>query len=133
MNLPELTQLLTRIQVLDNRQVDQLTIEAWTPLMAGVDYHAAVDAVNRHFMTSTAYLQPAHIVQRVQAEHRKALPQTMSPTVPDDCGHHRWLPNRTCLYCTAHQSDEPVCPDGEHAWMRDGTCRNCPTLYADVA
>jgi len=33
MSLQELTMLLARIQVLDNRQVDQLTIEAWEPLM----------------------------------------------------------------------------------------------------
>lgn len=103
MNTAELTALLGRIQILDNRQVDALTIEAWTPLMADVPYDAAVRAVNDHFRTSTAYLQPAHIVQAVQASRRLALPETMSPEAPEDCGRHRWFPDGTCLHCTTRR------------------------------
>lgn len=100
MNADELTALLGRIQVLDNRQVDELTIQAWAPLMAHVVYADAVDAVNTHFVESTDYLQPAHIHQRVRAKHRAALPQTMSEVAPDDCGNHRRMPDGTCMYCT---------------------------------
>jgi hypothetical protein len=103
MSIDELTTLLARIQVLDNRQVDQLTIEAWAPLMADVPYTAAVDAVNDHFRSSTAYLQPAHIVQGVVSARRLMLPETMSPQAPDDCGRHRWMPDGTCLYCTTRR------------------------------
>jgi hypothetical protein len=104
--IEELTNLLVRIQVLDNRQVDQLTIEAWAPLMADVPYAAAVDAVNAHFRTSTAYLQPAHIVQGVHAARRLELPETMSPTAPDSCEPrrpHRWLADGTCMLCTTRR------------------------------
>ena len=66
MSLQELTMLLARIQVLDNRQVDQLTIEAWAPLMEGVEYADAVAAVNAHFRESTEYLKPAHIISNVK-------------------------------------------------------------------
>lgn len=99
MSIEELTNLLVRIQVLDNRQVDQLTIEAWAPLMADVPYPAAVEAVNEHFRTSTAYLQPAHIVQAVAQAKRAELPATMSPEAPEDCGRHRWMADGTCLFC----------------------------------
>ena len=99
MTIDELTMLLARIQVIDNRQVDQLTIEAWTPLMGDVPYDGAVQAVNDHFRTSTAYLQPAHIVQAVAASRRRELPATMSPEAPEDCGNHKWLADGTCLYC----------------------------------
>lgn len=94
--------LLARIQVIDNRQVDALTIEAWTPLLFHVPYPDAVEAVNAHFTESTAYLQPAHIVNRVRAKHRAALPQTMSEEAPATCtdGAHRWLRDGTCLFCT---------------------------------
>lgn len=103
MNTEEVTMLLARIQVLDNRQVDQLTIEAWTPLMAFTPYSDAVDAVNAHFMESTDYLQPAHIVARVRSRRRAALPQTMSEAAPDDCGDHVWLGDGTCVKCTSRR------------------------------
>lgn len=110
MSIDELTTLLARIQVLDNRQVDQLTIEAWAPLMAEVPYAAAVEAVNEHFRTSTAYLQPAHIVQAVHAARRLALPETMSPEAPDSCEPrrpHRWLADGTCMLCTTRREVKP--------------------------
>lgn len=100
MNTDELTMLLARIQVLDNRQVDQLTIEAWSPLMFDITYPDAVGAVNAHFRESTAYLQPAHINQRVREARRKELPGTMSPEAPTSCGKHRWLDDGTCINCT---------------------------------
>lgn len=100
--------LLARIQVLDNRQVDQLTIEAWSPLMADVDYAAAVNAVNEHFRSSTAYLVPAHIVQGVDRVRRLSLPQTMSPEAIECCdvGDHRWLPDGTCMFCITKRAIE---------------------------
>ena len=70
MNTDELTALLTRITILDNRPVDALTIEAWEPIVGDLDFARAVDAVNAHFRESTEYLKPAHIVQRVNAYKR---------------------------------------------------------------
>lgn len=66
--------LLARIQVLDNRQVDQLTIQAWTPLMADLDYQEAVEAVNTHFRESPAYLQPAHVRALVKRARGSSQP-----------------------------------------------------------
>lgn len=103
MNAEELTVLLARIQVLDNRQVDELTIQAWGPLMAHVSYADAVEAVSSHFVESTDYLQPAHIHRRIRARYRAELPQTMSEEAPDDCGAHKWLADGTCLRCTARR------------------------------
>lgn len=74
MNTEELTVLLARIQVLDNRQVDQLTIQAWTPLMADLDYQDAVEAVNTHFRESQAYLQPAHVRALVKRARGSSQP-----------------------------------------------------------
>lgn len=107
MNTDELTMLLARIQVLDNRQVDQLTIEAWSPLLAHIPYADAVEAVNGHFSESTEYLQPAHITARVRAKRRAELPATMSEEAPPSCadGAHRWLSDGTCLYCTDRERD----------------------------
>ncbi len=101
MNRAELTTLLARIQVLDNRQVDELTLQAWEPLLEGVGYAEAVAAVNAHFRESTAYLLPAHIIGRARESRLAALPSTMSPE-RGDCapGTHRRFPDGTCLFCS---------------------------------
>jgi len=104
--IDELTTLLARIQVLDNRQVDQLTIQAWEPLMDDVHYLDAVNAVNAHFKESTAYLLPAHIVQRIAAARRAALPATMSEVHTCAFDKHRWLADGTCMLCTERKPDD---------------------------
>ncbi|KAA9133737.1 hypothetical protein [Microbacterium caowuchunii] len=101
MTTEELTVLLARIQVIDNRQVDALTLQAWEPLLAGIAYADAVAAVNAHFRDTTEYLMPAHIVRRVREARRAALPSTMSPARPECApGEHRRLADGTCLFCT---------------------------------
>ncbi|MEX1079813.1 MAG: hypothetical protein WED09_11970 [Homoserinimonas sp.] len=70
MTTEELTLLLARIQVLDNRQVDDLTIEAWAPIVGDLGYQDAVHAVNQHFRNSTEYLRPGHVVAGAR-EHKK--------------------------------------------------------------
>lgn len=109
MNVDQVTMLLARIQVLDNRQVDSLTIEAWTPLLEDVDYLEAVDAVNRHFKESTEYLKVAHIVQGVKSHRKALLPTTMSPE-DKDCTklgrpRHVWMESGYCVYCTVRRGD----------------------------
>lgn len=66
MNTAELTALLGRIQVLDNRQVDEMTLQAWEPLIGDLDYEDAVAGVNAHFRHSTDYLKPAHVRSRAK-------------------------------------------------------------------
>lgn len=66
MNLAETNQLLTRIQVVDNRQVGDSTVVAWHVLVGDLDYAAAAAAVDLHFRESTAYLMPAHVRRGVE-------------------------------------------------------------------
>lgn len=69
MNVQETTDLLTRIQVIDNRRVEEATVLAWFELVADLDHGQAVEAAKLHFRESTVYLTPAHIranVERMQ-------------------------------------------------------------------
>lgn len=61
MNIQETNALLTRIQVIDNRQIGDSTVLAWHELVEDLDYRMAVEAVRLHFRESTAYLVPAHV------------------------------------------------------------------------
>lgn len=113
MNVDQVTALLTRIQVLDNRQVDGLTIEAWTPLMAHVDYNLAVEAVNIHFQTSSEYLQPAHIIAGVKRLKGSAQPAPFS-SLPRDGGSAP-KPHNFDAMVAAYQSGDQAAVDREVA------------------
>ncbi|MCT1363933.1 hypothetical protein [Microbacterium sp. p3-SID131] len=69
MNIQETTELLTRIQVIDNRRVEEATVLAWFELVDDLDLATALEAVRLHFRESTAYLTPAHVrvaVERIR-------------------------------------------------------------------
>lgn len=98
MTTEELTMLLVRIQVLDNRQVDQLTIEAWEPIIGHLNYDDALTAVNNHFRETVDYLRPAHIVQGVKRidderdrEWVRTVQRVKSIASMDDKSLYTWL------------------------------------------
>ena len=61
MNQREVHQLLIEASAIDNRNVTDLTVKAWHPVLARFDYRDAVLAMREHFASSTDYLMPAHI------------------------------------------------------------------------
>lgn len=111
MNTQELTALLGRIQVLDNRQVDELTLQAWTPLMADLDYTEAVDAVNTHFRESREYLQPAHVRALVKRAKGSSQPPPYSQ-LPRP-GEYADPPRNMAALTAAYQSGDQGAVDGE--------------------
>lgn len=66
MNIEETGKLLARVQVLDNRRVDEATILAWHELVEDLEFAHAVEAVRLHFRESTTYLVPAHVRANVE-------------------------------------------------------------------
>lgn len=66
MNIKETTDLLVRIQIIDNRRFEEATVLAWHELVEDLDFRMAVEAVRLHFRESTAYLVPAHVRQGVE-------------------------------------------------------------------
>ncbi|UGS27603.1 hypothetical protein K8F61_05285 [Microbacterium resistens] len=73
MNVQETTDLLTRIQIIDNRRVEEATVLAWFELVADLDHGMAVEAAKLHFRESTAYLTPAHVRANVERIRFAAL------------------------------------------------------------
>lgn len=62
----ECAKVLAKIQLVDNRQVDRLTLAEWFDIIGHLDFQACVAAVRVHRQTSTEYLQPAHIANIVR-------------------------------------------------------------------
>lgn len=105
MNLREVGALLALIATFDNRQVDEATLVAWSGVLdgTGVTLDECRAAVVKHFRESTAYLQPAHVIQGVKGMRAALEPiRTMSERVID-CAQvgrqHRMLGDGTCMLC----------------------------------
>lgn len=134
MNTEELTMLLTRIQVLDNRQVDALTIEAWEPLMEAVNYDDAVSAVNEHFRTSEKYLLPAHILEGAR-DARKRRVQSARHTTHEPEWAEAPSGRRYCAVCEVEEDDHAriaqlaaspnACENLGHNYADSGYCVRC--------
>ena len=62
MSHEQVAQILAYAAVVDNRQVDEITIAAWHKIIGHLRYDDAIQAVTLHRRESPAYLEPAHIV-----------------------------------------------------------------------
>ena len=106
METREAFQLLTLASARDGRTVDAAVAAVWADDLAEVTLTDAVTAARDHYRESTAWLMPAHIIERLQSKRRAALPLTMAEEVPENCGAHRRLADGTCMYCTHRELDE---------------------------
>jgi hypothetical protein len=62
-NRQEAAQVLTKIQLLDNRQVDGATLAAWFELIGGLEFTDALEGVNLHRLEQPGrWLEPGHVV-----------------------------------------------------------------------
>lgn len=81
MSPQEVAQVVTKIQVGDNRQVDRLVLAEWVDAIGHLQYGDAIEAVRLHRKESTEYLQPAHVIagaKRVR-QSRNAAPEIGAP------------------------------------------------------
>lgn len=68
MNRSEAAVLLTKAQVIDNRNFDAATASMWAELLHDIEIDDALRALSKHFGYSTAYLTPAHIRELVSED-----------------------------------------------------------------
>jgi hypothetical protein len=66
MLLSETAQILAKVQLLDNRTVDRITLDAGHEIIGHLDYADAMAALNLHRRESTEYIMPAHIIQNLR-------------------------------------------------------------------
>ena len=66
MDIIETSKVLAKIQAFDNRNVEPETTLAWQEVLEPHALQDALAAVSAYFRTSTAWIMPAHIVERVR-------------------------------------------------------------------
>jgi hypothetical protein len=75
MNIIETGMVLAKIQAFDNRNVDDQTILAWQEVLEPHTLQDALAAVSAYFRTNTAWIMPAHIVERVRDMEQERVRQ----------------------------------------------------------
>lgn len=73
MNLEETDRLLTLIQNVDKRRIDDATVLVWHEIVGELSFADCVMSVTTHFRESTDYLMPAHIVRGARELERKRI------------------------------------------------------------
>ena len=66
MDIIDTSKVLAKIQAFDNRNVEPETTLAWHEVLEPHALPDALAAVSAYFRTSTAWIMPAHIVERVR-------------------------------------------------------------------
>ncbi len=74
MNIRETGELLTLIQVVDNRRVDEAVLLTWQDLLDDVDLAVAREAVRLHRRETPAWITPAHVRANVARILASAVP-----------------------------------------------------------
>lgn len=80
MSPDQLKQVVAKIQLGDNRQVDALTLREWFDTIGHLDAGDALQAVTMHRQESPDYLQPFHIItnaRRLRNEHAELTGSTL--------------------------------------------------------
>jgi hypothetical protein len=74
----ETARLLTLIAAYDRRTLGESDVLAWHPLVERYSFDECADAVRAHFASSTSYLMPVHVLDRVRATRRDAIERQQS-------------------------------------------------------
>jgi len=98
--------VLAKIQLGDNRQVDQLTLEEWFDTIGHLDFAAAVAGVRLHRQESTEYLMPAHVIRNAYRARETRLPLRAVEASARECSEHAGYP-LPCLRCAECPEREP--------------------------
>lgn len=127
----EIKRLLAQAAARDARQPSQAMAMAWRIDLEGVEFPEAVEAINRHFRSSTAYLDPARIwehVRIIRDEKRKGTSAPLAlakytPPPAEQCAINargRDLVNRALGHDPASEAQKVLDPDDP---IRDAALR----------
>jgi hypothetical protein len=105
----EVSKLLTLIAAIDNRDINEVTVEVWQRIMADYQYEDMANAVPRYFAENDAYMSPrgliaqskkiresaaekvSHVQSQVEEKNWRSDPEPI-------CRDHT-LPITTCSPC----------------------------------
>lgn len=100
MNRHEVAKVLAKIQLGDNRQVDELVLNEWADTIGHLDFADAIAGVRMHRQESAAWIMPAHVIANAHRARRDRLPLNAVEASSRECSTHAGYP-LPCLRCEA--------------------------------
>jgi hypothetical protein len=101
MNATEVSKVLARMALYDNRKVGDLDVIAWLDVIGDLPFADAEQAVITHYQESRERIMPADVRQRVKAVRaerlRVAAPDLVPPAelLDDTDAYREWLRDHT--------------------------------------
>ncbi|MDJ1370656.1 hypothetical protein [Gulosibacter molinativorax] len=116
MNIQETAQVLAKIQLGDNRQVDELTVREWHDTIGHLEFVDAIAAVKEHRQMTADYLMPAHVIggARRSRERRAREARIDRQLTARDEPRDEGLMERTMR----RMLDDPAESEASKAWIR---------------
>lgn len=98
--LDECKQVVAKVQLGDNRQVDRLVIMEWYDTIGHLNSADAIKAITLHRQESTDYLQMAHVIRNaLRVKEKRAL-----AAGPAFCTEHAYYP-MPCDRCKSDRDE----------------------------
>ena len=126
----QVARLLAKATVVDNRTVDEFTVEAWHEILHDVDYDDAMTALTDHRRNKPGvWLEPGHIIEGVRVLRRARLAvgtniEGIPDADPDDVPAYLEAVRRNRLRVAGGENLRPV------ASLVDSTVRRLPRVEA---
>lgn len=127
MNVSEAAKLLTKCAAYDNRHPSREAAMAWAEAMTmrSISLDEASRALTQHYVSSTDYCQPAHVI-RIAQENRKSLALIAGP--PDYPPELSWREEqawrrdwRESIECGRTNEDATAFADRQWGYERPAT------------
>lgn len=108
MNHLEVSKLLALIAAIDNRDINEVTVEMWQRIMVDYDYEEMAQAVPRYFAENDAYLAPRGLIAQAKRMREKSAEKVSHEELVEEMGSYRSDPEPLCA---KHQLRITVCRD----------------------
>jgi hypothetical protein len=108
MNHLEVSKLLALIAAIDNRDINEVTVEMWQRIMADFDYEEMAQAVPRYFAENDAYLAPRGLISQAKRMRERVAEKESGEVLREEIGSYRSDPEPLCA---SHGLRITVCRD----------------------
>jgi hypothetical protein len=111
----EAAMLLTKIAFFDRRTVGEADARAWAEALDGIGLDDAMAVATQHFQTSSEWLMPIHIINRVKAIRTERLRNAPVMDIPADLHQaveRQWVRAFTDAVKDGHSDPQAAADEG---------------------
>ena len=128
MNKVEVAKLLTLIAAIDNRKIDEVTVEMWHKIVGGYEYEEAASAVPQYFAETDTYLAPRGLLAKMKVIREAKAQEGAHKALEDETANYKSDPEPMCrihrslitqcqpCYTTIFEEADYLSANARHEW-----------------